>query len=212
MPPGPDGDDEELVEIDIEIDGPPPVPRGVDPAGDTEPNRGVAPAEGPPPAPPDILEITDVVELQPPIVEAAMDDPASALVLYEAEAAAAEGGRRGALLLEVARLRELRAGQDGDDNDDGSAGALEAGRAAFATDPASMPALWLLRRLLARAGGWEELAAIYEQATAAPSSAADARLRAELLIARGRLLEDKLPRAADAVACYQEALAAVPDH
>ena len=35
------------------------------------------------------------------------DDPAAALALYEAEAAAAEGGRKGALLLEVARLREL---------------------------------------------------------------------------------------------------------
>jgi hypothetical protein len=26
MPPGTDGDDEELVEIDVEIDGPPPLP------------------------------------------------------------------------------------------------------------------------------------------------------------------------------------------
>ena len=115
MPPGTDGDDEELVEIDVEIDGPPPVPRELDSdgiprsapesgsgsapeliadAGDTEPNRGVAPAEGPPPAPPDILEISDAVELQPPIVEAATDDPAAALALYEAEAAAAEGGER----------------------------------------------------------------------------------------------------------------------
>src|SRR5665811_552141 len=90
MPPGTDGDDEELFEIDVEIDGPPPLPsegdRGAPPksapesapgsapesapefladGGDTEPNRSVAPAEGPPPAPPDILEITDVVELQP---------------------------------------------------------------------------------------------------------------------------------------------------
>ena len=75
-----------------------------------------------------------------------------------------------------------------------------------------MPALWLLRRLLVRAGGWEELAAIYEQAIQAPSSAADPGLRAELLIARGRLLEDRLARANDAVACYREALAAAPDH
>ncbi|HTB56519.1 MAG TPA: hypothetical protein VLC06_01525 [Polyangia bacterium] len=224
MPPGPDGDDEELVEIDVEIDGPPPVPHAVEPDGpleasapelvaegsDTEPNRGVASVEGPPPAPPDILEITDVLELQPPIVEATIDDPTSALALYEAEAAAAEGGRRGALLLEVARLQETRARAEGEE--EGAGAALAAGRAAFATDTASMPALWLLRRLLARAGGWEELAAVYEQATQAPSSAADPRLRADLLIARGRLLEDRLARATDAVACYKEALAAVPDH
>ncbi len=212
MPPGTDGDDEELVEIDIEIDGPPPLPEVSAPelipdGGDTEPNRGVASADGPPPAPPDILEISDVVELQPPIVEAATDDQGTAQALYEAEASAAEGGRKGALLLEVARLRELSAGAE-----DGSNAALEPARAAFATDPASLPALWLLRRLLVRAGGWEELAAIYEQAIQAPSSAADPGLRAELLIARGRLLEDRLARANDAVACYREALAAVPDH
>jgi hypothetical protein len=211
MPPGTDGDDEELVEIDVEIDGPPPLPGASVPelvaeGGDTEPNRGGTPSDGPPPAPPDILEISDAVELQPPIVEAATDDLAAALTLYEAEAAAAEGGRKGALLLEVARLREVGAGEDG------SRAALEAARSAFATDPASTPALWLLRRLLARTGGWEELAAIYEQATQAPSSAADPRLRAELLIARGRLLEDRLARANDAVACDREALAAVPDH
>src|SRR5579863_3882049 len=160
MPPGTDGDDEELVEIDVEIDdGPPPLPQASAPelvaeGGDTEPNRGVtpgAPSEGPPPAPPDILEISDVVELQPPIIEAASDERAAALALYEAEAAVAEGGRKGALLVEVARLREEGAGEDG------SRTALPPARAAFAIDPASMPALWLLRRLLSRAGSWEEL-------------------------------------------------------
>ena len=123
-------------------------------------------------------------------------------------------GDGGALLLEVARLREprRRRAERRGKTTDGSTAALEPARAAFATDPASMPALWLLRRLLSRAGGWEELAAIYEQAIQAPSSAADPRLRAELLIARGRLLEDRLARANDAVACYREALAAAPDH
>jgi hypothetical protein len=120
MPPGTDGDDEELVEIDVEIDGPPPLPSATAPeppsslppgsapelladAGDTEPNRGMDPAEEPP-EPPDILEIADVDELQPPIVEAAADELAGARALYEGEAAAADGGRRGALLLELARL------------------------------------------------------------------------------------------------------------
>jgi hypothetical protein len=237
MPPGTDADDEELVEIDVEIDGPPPLPASSSPesvpqpvpdsgpssapefladAGDTEPNLGAAPAEEPPPGPPDILEIPDAVELQPPILEAAADELAAALALYEAEAAAAEGGRRGALLLEIARLQEAAdvadkgGGREGFES--GSSAALATARAAFAIDPASVPALWLLRRLLARTGGWEELAAIYEQAAQAPSSAADPRLRSELLIARGRLLEDRLARAADAINCYWEALAATPDH
>ncbi len=227
MPPGIDGDDEELVEIDVEIDEPPPLPRAAPEAtpealpetsadaGDTEPNRTVSPAEEPPPEPPDILEISDVVELQPPIVEAAADELPATLTLYEAEAAAADGGRRGALLLELARLREIQAGVSGDNRDDdlgGASAVLGSARAAFAADPASLPALWLVRRLLARAGAWEELAAIYEQAIHALSSAADPRLRAELLIARGRLLEDRLARADDAVACYREALGAAPAH
>ena len=53
-----------------------------------------------------------MVELQPPIVEAAGDELTAALALYEAEAAAADGGRRGALLLEVARLREVQAADE----------------------------------------------------------------------------------------------------
>src|SRR5580698_6756831 len=138
MPPGPDGDDEELVEIDVEIEGPPPLPRQaqsdarpdasapdllIDAAGaeDTAPNRDAGGVEGPPP--PDLLEITDAVELQPPLVEASEDDPAAALTIFAAEAAAAEGGRRGALLLEVARLREGAAGAEGEDR---TSAALEA--------------------------------------------------------------------------------------
>src|SRR5437764_11708370 len=186
MPPGIDGDDEELFEIDVEIDGPPPLPSAVAPesatgstaealpealpesladAGDTEPNRGLTPAEEPPPGPPDILEISDAVELQPPIVEAAADELADSLALYEAEAAAADGGRRGPLLLELARLREVQADDPAApvrDPDENRSAVLESARAAFAADPASMPALWLLRRLLARAGGWQELETLYE--------------------------------------------------
>jgi tetratricopeptide (TPR) repeat protein len=226
MPPGPDGDDEELVEIDVEIAGPPPIPRQVrSEAGpdasapdlvidadveDTAPHRDAGGAEGPPP--PDLLEITDAVELQPPLVEASEDDPAAALKIYEAEAAAADGGRRGALLLEIARLRESAARAEGDEQ---ATAALEAARAAFATDPGSVRALWVLRRLLARAGGWTELAAIYEQATRVQSAASDAGARADLLIARGRLLEDRLgglDRSNEAIRCYREALSLAVDH
>lgn len=219
MPPGPDGDDEELVEIDVEIEGPPPLPAGARPESpsddsvpelvaepeDTEPNRDLARADAPPP-PLDLLEITDAVELQPPIVEAAEDDPGAALATYEMEAAAAEGGRRGALLAEVARLQEASAAVDA-----GQA-ALAAAGAAFEADPASVRSLWVLRRLLARAGRWDELAEIQQKAGEARSAAVDGRVRADLLIERGRLLEDRLGLPADAVACYREALAVSSDH
>ena len=223
MPPGPDGDDEELVEIDVEIEGPPPLPSGARPESasdqsapelvaepeETEPNRDLSQADAPPPPPVDLLEITDAVELQPPIVEAAEDDPGGALAMYEMEAAAAEGGRRGALLAEVARLWEESAGAGKPETD---AAAVTAARSAFEADPASVRSLWVLRRLLARAGRWEELAEIQQKAGEAQSSAVDPRARADLLIERGRLLEDRLDRPADAVACYREALALSPDH
>jgi tetratricopeptide (TPR) repeat protein len=196
MPPGPDGDDEELVEIDLEPDGPPPVPPdGVAElelelaadefveAEDTEPNRAAA------------------VEIRSPIAEAAESNPGDDLALFEAEAAAAEGGRRASLLLEVARRRA-----------EAPDGGLEAARAAFAADPSLPLALWPLRRLLARAGHWAELVECTARAAQARSAAADPAGLADLLVERGRLLEDRLLRAPEAIACYREALAAAPDH
>src|SRR5579871_3290222 len=221
MPPGPDGDDEELVEIDVEnveIDGPPPVPRQPTPderpsadaapelVGDepTEPNRD--PGEPAPPLPVDLLEISDAVELQPPLVEAAEEAPEAARELYQAEAAVAEGGRRSALLGEVSRLAETSGAAEG-------SGALEAARAAFESDPASVRALWVLRRLLTEARRWDELEAALQQAASAQGAAAvDPVVRADLLVERGRLCEDRLERPGDGVACYREALAAAPDH
>jgi tetratricopeptide (TPR) repeat protein len=184
MAPGPDGDDEELLEIDLEPEGPPPLPivRGSDLGTDLVP---------------------DPIEVRPPIVEAAESDPRADLTLYELEAAAADGGRRAALLLEAARLRQAEAPDD--------PGALEASRAAFLADPSMPLALWPLRRLLAAARLWSELADVYDRAARA-RPAADLPGRADLLVERGRLLEDRLNRGPEAIACYQEALAAVPDH
>ncbi len=202
MPPGPDGDDEELVELDLEPDGPPPVPFDqvselaaelVVETEDTEPNR--VPAE---PA----VEIPDPIEVRQPIVEAAENDPLADLALFEAEAEAADGGRRAALLMEVARLRQSGPPEV----------ALDAARAAFAADPSMPLALWPLRRLLAHAQLWSELDEVIDRATRARPPGGDPGTRADLLVERGRLLEDRLGRDREAVACYQEALAAVPDH
>ena len=229
MPPGPDGDDEELVEIDVEIadadtpQGPPPLPAGprseaarqdvpalIDAGESTQPNPSDAPPAEPPPPPPDLLEITDAVELQPPLVEASEDDPAAAAALYEAEAeaAAGDGGRRAALLLEAARLREEGGAAPGE----GGLDALETARAAFTADPASARARWVMRRMLSRAGRWDELTEVSEQAIAAQSAAADPRARADLLIERGRLLEDRLGLGGEAIEAYRAALAATPEH
>jgi tetratricopeptide (TPR) repeat protein len=201
MAPGPDGDDEELLEIDLEPDGPPPLPIGR--GSDLGPDLVIEPEDTQPDRVPLAPAIPDPVEVRPPIVEAAESDPRADLALYELEAAAADGGRRAALLLEAARLREADAPDD--------PGALEASRAAFLADPSMPLALWPLRRLLAGARLWSELVDVYDRAARA-RPAADLAGRADLLVERGRLLEDRLNRAPEAIACYQEALAAVPDH
>jgi len=226
MPPAPDGDDEELVEVDFDIEGPPPPPAATGARAEAAPEAippeetdrtqpGAADLAGSDEAPPDpgaaeLLDIVDVVELRPPIVEAAEDEPRAEIELYRAEAAAGDGARRAGLLVEVARLEE-RLGRE-EKNPAGDDLALTSARAAFAADPASIVAFWTLRRLLARAGRWAELAEVHAEAARARPGGADAAARADLLVARGRLLEDRLDRGDEALAAYREALAATPDH
>src|SRR5206468_6537036 len=94
----------------------------------------------------ELLDIVDVVELRPPIVEAAEEDPRAEIELFRAEAAAGDGARRAGLLVEVAELEERLGRQE--NNPAGDDLALTSARAAFAGDPASVVAFWTLRRLL----------------------------------------------------------------
>jgi len=229
MAEGSDGDDDELVEIELEeLPGEAPVPPRAPappsvppvPAAPRRPTLPVAaltppvaavptPVDEAPTGPEGEVELADLLEVRQPIVEAAEADPRVDRALFESEAAAAvEPSRRAALLLEVARLVEAEG--DGE-------GALAAARDAFAADPSLIVTLWGLRRLLSRAGLWQELAEAYRVAAeAVPTTAAGEararRARADLLIERGRLLEDRLQRDTDALASYEEALAADPDH
>src|SRR5262245_14961859 len=125
MASGHDGDDDELVEIELEelprettdrlpgapAPGPPSPPvLPVPPGWVTRPPR---PAEPPdtveldaPPAEGEV-ELADIVEVRQPIAEAAEIDPHADRTLIEREAAAAtDASRRAALLLELARLVE----------------------------------------------------------------------------------------------------------
>jgi cellulose synthase operon protein C len=184
MSTGPDGDDEELLLDDLEV----------------EPE-----STAPPPSPGSGLKPSAAVPLvgPPPWDEVAVEDVRSDVALFESEAEVApKAGRRAALLLEVARLRESVLGDE--------EAALRASRAAFAADPSLLAAFGPLRRLLATRALWEELAALHDAALAAAPLAAEDR--ADLLVERGRLLEDRLGRDPDAAASYGEALAAVPDH
>ena len=215
MAEGSDGDDDELVEIELEevpaealvpprAPPPPSAPRcrnarigkrprrtAASPAGSGYPPR----LDESPTGPEGEVELADLLEVRQPIVEAAEADPRVDRTLFESEAAAAvEPPRRAALLLEVARLVEAEG--DGE-------GALAAARDAFAADPSLIVTLWGLRRLLSRAGLWQELAEAYRVAadavpTTAAGEARGRRTRADLLIERGRLLEDRLQRDTDA--------------
>jgi tetratricopeptide (TPR) repeat protein len=216
MPPAPDGDDEEVVEIEFDVEGPPPAPEATDLPGavpetarheDTDRTQPGLTAD---PGASELLDIVDVVELRPPIVEAADDDPRAQIELFRAEAAAGEGARRAGLLVEVAQLEE-RLGR-AENNPAGDDLALTSARAAFAGDPASVVAFWTLRRLLGRAGRWAELAEIHAEAARARPAGSDPAIRADLLVARGRLLEDRLDRGEEALAAYREALAVAADH
>ena len=224
MAPGPDGDgdDEELVDIELEeiagealtpprapplparpISAPPAFAR---PPRPTEPQVPLE-AQAPPPAEGEV-ELGDIVEVRQPIAEAAETDARADRAELEGEAAAAdEPARRAALLIEVARLVEAEG--DGER-------ALATARAAFAADPSLSVALWALRRLLSRAGQWQELADAYQTAADAVPLAADlargARTRADLLVEKGRLLEDRLQGDDDALVSYEAALAAEADH
>src|SRR5207244_4378887 len=73
------------------------------------------------------------------------------------------------------------------------------------------PNAWALRRVFARRGLWENLVRVLDAeirfgAWPRPGDKADAQL------ARGRLLEDRLGREAEAVESYLAALTTAPEH
>lgn len=75
--------------------------------------------------------------------------------------------------------------------------------------PTHLPALRALGRLHARAGRWEELAAMFR---AEADAAADPAVAADLLHRIGELLERRMGRVDDAVAAYRETLTLAPAH
>ena len=78
-----------------------------------------------------------------------------------------------------------------------------------ASAPDHLPALRALGRLHARAGRWEELAAMYR---AEADAAADPAAAADLLHRIGDLMDRRMGRVDDAVAAYRETLTLAPAH
>lgn len=135
------------------------------------------------------------------LAEALAAEPAEArLPVYQAEAALeADPGRRALLEHELGRLLESERRDP------------EAARQAYAralgADPTLRPSLWALRRHGEQLGDVRGLA---ELVGAEATVATSAREQAELLVERGRLLEDQLGDEAAAEEAYHQALAALP--
>lgn len=133
------------------------------------------------------------------------------LYATEAEAAGKQGDELGQTALGAARALLL----DGE----GSPEALPLWHAVFERDPALLIGFWGLRRSLVRLGRWEDVAAVIDArlrlvpAVKQPAlSGSTIELRAELWTERGRILEDRLGRLADAAESYRSALHEAPAH
>jgi tetratricopeptide (TPR) repeat protein len=197
MPTGNDGDEElflEELEPEPEVEE---VTSGAAAGPGTPPVR----APGLPRLPQEAIATAEVDA--PDFEEAAAEDARADVALYEAEASVeTDAARRAALWHEAARVEEEILG-------DGEA-ALRAARAAFAVDPTFAAALGPLRRLLAAGGLWDELIGVYDEVLARAPLAPDDG--ADLLVERGRVLEDRLGRADEARASYDAALEQAPEH
>jgi tetratricopeptide (TPR) repeat protein len=104
---------------------------------------------------------------------------------------------------EVARIREQDLNQERE--------AAKAYAQAFTIDPSFAPNAWALRRMFTRRGFWDNLLRIWEAEIrfapwGRPSDCAD------LQVERGRVLEDRMGRDAQAFESYRAALATVSDH
>jgi hypothetical protein len=172
-------------------------------------SRGTADDDAPIEITPEIIEGSleadaPVGASRPSFTTAAAADPEADLAFYLEEAAQGDAARAPGLLYEIGRIRERALG-------DGEA-ALASYRQALAGDGAFLAAWGALRRTFAARELWTDLTALLDHGIGIQGAALPARDRADLGVERGRVLEDRLARRADAAASYRAALEAAPDH
>src|SRR5688572_3007756 len=127
------------------------------------------------------------------------------VALYEDEAGAdpADPKRAARLLHEAAHLRERRMGLLRE--------AAKTYTRSLTADPTLQPNTWALCRLFLGRGFWDNLVRLLDaELRFAPLPAASDR--ADVLVEKGRLLEDRLGREEEARACYRSALELDPTH
>lgn len=205
MPPSAHGDLVEELEVEPEVVEAPPPPR--------LPGLPRPPAHAPlghaPPALPAIAAVhapAHIVTLEETIASAkaratSMTSQART-ELFEAEIVALgpqSRKRQGLYAHEIGQLAADR----GDE-----AGAIKAWARALQADPTLRPNLWAVRRIFERRGMWPNVLRLIDaELRIAPGVGAD---RAELLVDRGTVLEDRLGDAAGAQTAFEQALEADP--
>ena len=217
MPPSEQGDLVEEIEVEpevVEAPAPPRLPGLPRPPAPPPPGPRAKPAGAAPPPP---------VEAVPPPV-ASLDDTIAAAKaraaamtslgrtqLFEAEITALgpqSRKRQGLYAHEVGQLAADR----GDE-----AGAVKAWARALQADPALRPNLWAVRRVFERRGMWPNVLRLIDAELRSVQQGAEPQVpdgsgaeRAELLVDRGTVLEDRLDDAAGAQVAFEQALEADP--
>jgi cellulose synthase operon protein C len=179
------------------------TPEGAAPTGDPDEampseTRGADPLQA--------MPQSETASDEPLIAAACVTSPEQDIALFEDEALAdaqSDPRRVARLLHEVAQIRERRLGLVRD--------AGKTYKQSLTCDPTLQANTWALFRLFLGRGFWENLARLLDAEIrfAALPGPAD---RADLLVEKGRLLEDRLGRPTEALACYRSALQAAPDH
>ena len=165
-------------------------------------------SSAPPPGPEDEPGLEAPADVDALVAAAVPASAEAELALYEQELAS--GGksqqdiqRSARLLHEMACLRERQLGN-----------AREAGRLytqSLTADPTLLPNTWALYRLFSARGAWDNLLRLLEaEIRFAPLPTA--RDRADVMVEKGRLLEDRLARPDEARAAYRAALQTDPGH
>lgn len=191
---------------------PPPAPvpapapatdGGASPSGEMAESPAPPPASAPAPAPLPLGALESAIEA----ARAARtpEGPKRRIALYEAELAALaaqpQGGDRARVALLQHEIGEILE----DIGDEGAA--VKAYAKALQSDPSLRPNLWAIRRVFQERQLWPNLQKLIDAEIRYARGDAE---RAELLVEKGQLLEDRLGQPAEALACYEKAVATDP--
>ncbi len=154
-----------------------------------------------PPAPPieEQLEIPTVIDRALDAARASDHTKRAAELEQDLAHAAGDKRRAGLLAYELGELSERYL--------DDEAAAVKGYDRALRSDPTLRPNLWAIRRLIVRRGLWPKLVKLFDAEVRIAQTDEE---RADLLVEKGIVLEDRTGDVAGARACYEQAVALDP--